>query len=112
MIIFTAMLFPHKCQPQSGDILVARKATKERHPGLGMWHDEPSAREFSEMSLSAFRTEGAEVGRGSYRDETRVSRAFSVFRPDRRVFLNIPEVLLSGCGYFLRLSMLVLKLVA
>jgi len=87
------------------DILVARgKATKERNPGLGMLNDEPSAREFSEMSLSAFRTEGAEVGRGLYRDETRVSRVFSGFQPDRRVFLHIPEALLSGCDYFLRPS--------
>jgi len=41
----------------SGGMLVARGGAK-RNPGLGMWHEEPSAGEFSEMSLLVFRTEG------------------------------------------------------
>jgi len=46
----------------SGGILVARGVVPQvrENPGLGMWHEEPSAREFSEMSLSVFRTEGGE----------------------------------------------------
>jgi len=39
-------------------------------------------------------------------------RVFSVFRPDRRVFLSIHEVLLLSFDYSLQLLMLVLKLVA
>jgi len=38
-------------------MLVARGGAKW-NPGLGMRHEAPSAMEFSEMSLSAFRTEG------------------------------------------------------
>jgi hypothetical protein len=86
------MLTSNKCQPQSGDILVARGGAKQ-NPGLRMQYEEPSAREFSEMRLLTFQTEGANVGKGSTWDEARVSRVFSVFRPDRHVFLNIHEVL-------------------
>lgn len=41
----------------SGGILVARGRAKW-NPGLGKRHEEPSVKEFLEMSLFEFRTEG------------------------------------------------------
>ena len=98
-----------------------------------MLHDEPSASKFSEERFSIFRTEDEnedenedeKMGRWDCRGsppvpersgpraEPRGGRPFIIFRgisgfrPDRRVFLHIPEVLQSECDYFLPPSMLV-----
>ena len=55
-LFLTTMLASNKCKLQSSDLLVARGEAK-RNPGLGVWHDAPSASKFSEVRFSIFRTE-------------------------------------------------------